>query len=175
MPQLLVANGTHQYHDFQYRVPEYEKVFSTLIRPGSQVRLPSDSNPLDFNDYQIHAVVEQLQRYGAVPESDVQSLSSPHGLVFSIRRPVTSDKIDEARERDEAIRQGIADEQILNAGQAVGAIASMEGQGESTLEVRQLETNAGNADPGNAMTAKGGVDIKVTVSPKAGEKTVTRS
>lgn len=167
MAHLLIANGTHQHVDFQYRVPEFDKVFSTVIPAGRQVQLP-----VDLNERQAAAVIDQLERYGARPANEADRIESPRGLVYSAseRRPVTSDQIDAARERDTEVRQAIADQQVENAGVATPAINGEIGAHlkESTLEVRELEPTT------SERPVKGGVDTKITVSRNAGAKRRTR-
>lgn len=156
---VLVANATHQFVDFHYRIPEFSKVFSAVVPPGRQLQLP-----VDFNETQLLAVVEQLERIGAVPAAATSSLATPRGLVYSTRRPVTTDQIESAREKDESIRQKIADQQVENAGVAAFTPAAGDKLQSSTLEVRELApTNA--EDP-----VKGGVDVKIVVSKRAGAK-----
>jgi hypothetical protein len=169
---ILLANPSHQHTLFNYRVPEHEKPFVADIRAGHQVVLM----PRDMNDMQVKKVVEQMERYGFVPESDVRSILNPRSLVFSLRKPVSSDKIDEARERNETLRQEIADQEIENAG--VSTVppglprdlqdAVRHGQQTSTLEVRQIE----NLESERGV--KNGVDTTITVSKKAGAKTRNR-
>lgn len=165
MAHLLVANGTHQNIDFQYRVPEFDKVFSTLIPAGRQLELP-----VDLNEIQVKFVIAQLERYGARPANDADHLATPRGLLFSLRKPITTDQLDEAREKDAAIRQEIADQQVENAGIATPAINGEVGAHlkESTLEVRELEPTS------SERPVKGGVDTKITVSKEAGAKRRTR-
>jgi hypothetical protein len=158
MAHLLVANGTHQNIDFHYRVPEHTKIFSTVIPAGRQVELP-----VDLNTVQAQKVVEQLERYGARPASDIDSIDSPRGLIYTVGKVIKSDQIDAAREQDVDIRQKIADEQVENAGVATPALNGETGAHlkESTLEVRELEPTT------TERAVRGGVDTKVTVSTRA--------
>lgn len=164
MAQILVANPTHQHYDFQYRIPGHAKIFSADVKAGRQVRLP-----VDMDETQLAAVVRQLERYGAVPKNDVESLISPRALVYSIDRPIPSDTIDEAREKDEAIRQGIADEQVEAAGVATPAVNGEVGAHlkQASLEVREL------APTQQEQPVKGGVDTKIVVSKEAGARQKT--
>jgi hypothetical protein len=174
--QILVANPSYQLVRFEYRVPEHARSFRAAIYPGSQVRLA----PGDFSEAQKDSVVEQLERYGAVPDSEVRGIkivvpgTSPvrRTLVFSIQTPIKSDKIDEAREADETIRQAISDREAEAAGcatippniQPEVARVLRQTQQESTLHIEQiqsLETERGQ---------KGGVNKTITVSKKAGKR-----
>lgn len=165
MAHLLLANGTHQHIEFMHRIPEYDKPFSTHVPAGRQVQ-----HPVDLNDTQLSKVIEQLERFGARPANDIDNLNSPRGLVFSVNRVISSDKIDAARERDVEVRQEIADQQVENAGVATPAINGEVGSHlkESTLEVRELEPTS------SERPVKGGIDTKITVSTQAGAKRRTR-
>lgn len=159
---ILVANGTHHVQDFQFRVPTFDKVLNIVIQPGRQAQLP-----VDMDETQVGAVIKQLERYGARPASDVDSIDSPRGMIYSVNRPVKSEQIDAAREKDEAIRQKISDTEVEHAGEALFSPAVSEHLNEASLKVQELETNAGPADPTKARPVKGGVDTEVTVSTRA--------
>lgn len=172
---ILVANPSFQKVRFQYRVPEYPKPFRVDIVSGSQVKLA----PGNFSEEQKNEVIAQLERYGAVPNSEVKSLSiiRPGSIyrkpmVFSIQTPIKSAKIDEAREADETIRQAISDEQAEAAGCATIppnirpelAHLLQQTQQESSMHIEQikdLETERGQ---------KGGINKTITVSKKAGKR-----
>lgn len=159
MARLLIANGTHQHVDFQHRIPEYDKVFSVVIPAGRQVE-----HPVEMNEQQMRVVIGQLEKYGARPASDIDNLTTPRGLVFSLNRPISSDQIDEAREQDEEVRQTIADEQIQNAGIAVPAVGEAGAHlNKAILEVKEL------APTDREQQVKGGVDTTIEVSKDAGQ------
>lgn len=164
MAHLLIANGTHQHLEFQHRVPEFGQVFSTLVPAGRQVR-----HPVDMNEHQLKVVLEQLERFGARPVSEAGEIDTPHGLVFSVGKPIPSARIDAAREKDESIRQEIADTQIENAGVAIPATGEA-GQHlrRSTLEIKELQPTQ------REELAKGGVDTTIEVSKLAGRKQRTK-
>lgn len=173
--QILVANPSYQNVEFHYRVPEHNKPFRQMIGAGQQVRLPGD-----FSQEQVDAVITQLERYGAVPDSDVRRMSivvpgsSPirKPLVFAVEHTIKENKINEAREADESIRQQIADRETEAAGCSMIAPnlptqldqAVRRTMQDSTLHVEQisdLETERG---------VKGGKNMTVTVSRTAGER-----
>jgi hypothetical protein len=166
--QLLVGNPTLQTVHFHYRVPEVERALIAEIPPGSQVHLM----PMDLNEAQIRAIVPQLERYGGVPESDIVNLKTAHSLVFSVRKPITENQLNTAREKDEQIRQKISDQETENAG--VATIPSVlppavqdtmrKQQQSSSLHVQQIENLEGE------RAVKGGVNTTVTVSKKAGAR-----
>jgi hypothetical protein len=173
---ILVANVSYQLVRFQYKVPNHTKPFRANILPGNQVKLA----PGDFTESQKNYVVQQLERYGGVPDSEVRGLSiiipgvapTRRSLVFSIQAPIKSDKIDEAREADEIVRQAVADREVEAAGctnippNIKPELANMlrKTQQESSLHIEQiqdLETERGQ---------KGGFNKTITVSKKAGKR-----
>ncbi len=166
--QLLVGNPTLQTVHFHYRVPEVERPLVVVIPPGSQAHL----TPMDLSEAQIQAIIPQIERYGGVPESDIVSLKTAHSLVFSVRKPITENQLNAAREKDQEIRQKISDQETENAG--VATIPSVlppniqetmrKQQQTSTLHVEQIE----NLDGERAV--RGGVNTTVTVSKKAGAR-----
>ncbi len=178
---ILVANPSYQKIRFQYRVlghgsPEKPKVFRAEIFAGSQVRLA----PGGFSEEQKNDVIAQLERFGAVPSTEVRSMSlivrgsSPvrKAMIFSVQTPINSDKMDEGREADETIRQAVADREAEAAGCATIppnippdiARAMRSAQQESTMHIEQiqsLDTERGQ---------KGGINKTITVSKKAGKR-----
>ena len=125
--------------------------------------------PEDFSDgQQLDSLIKQLERFGAVPASDLNAIEKPRALVYAIdRKPIPVGKIDEARERDEAARQEVSAKQTENAGLALLATDAARGNQDAvkstSLEVTQLNDQSEDAQ-------KGGVDVEVGVSHSAGKK-----
>lgn len=164
MPHLHIANATHQNQQFHYRIPEKVRTLAIDIPAGRQVRIP-----FDLNEEEVAAVVAQLERFGAVPKSDVRAILRPRALLYSVdRKPIEADKLDEARERDEVARQEIAAEQTQNAGLALLHTATKQGNPNSvkatSLEVKQM-TDLGEV--------KEGVNVEINVSKDAPGKMQT--
>ena len=157
---VFIANGTHQHMNFNYRLAEMGSFGSLEIKAGRQARFP-----MDLNDTQLAMLITQLERYGAVGVPDVKHITIPRTLIYSVDRKISSDKINEAREMDEAARQEVAAQKLEEAGlaqfptddQLAGATKS------TSLEVIQL------GDQGQE-NVKGGVDTQVLVSKSAGRK-----
>lgn len=158
--QIYLANGTHQHVQFNYRLPEHNSFRTLEVKAGRQVRFPEDLSETDVNH-----LVSQIERYGGVGVSDVKHIMIPRSLVYSVDRKISSDKIDEARTRDEIARQEVAAQKLEEAGLAQfpsdGELAAHTNS--TSLEVIQL------GDQGDGV--KGGVDSLVTVAKSAGRKT----
>lgn len=169
--QIVVGNPSYQNVHFHYAVPEFERPFVAKIGPGKQEKLL----PLDMTEDQAKSVVIQIERYGGVPESDINSLTTARGLIFSVRRPMTENQMDQAREKDEENRQKVSDKETENAGVATvptvlpPAIqeAMRKTQQNSTLHVEQVEHLEGEQ---GGRAVKGGVNMTVKVSKQAGER-----
>ena len=174
MAELYVANGSHQRLLFQYRVPaEAVRIREILIPPGRQVKFNED-----FDETQLASVVEQLERYGAVPVKEIGTIIYPRSLVYSVsRKAISSDAINAAREADEKARQEVAAEQTEKAGLSLLAIAESAGPPvESTsLEVVELQSHDPNLGLGERQDRqRRGVDVEITVSKKLRGKTTTK-
>ncbi len=157
---VYVANGTHQHIQFNYRLPEMNSFRTLEIRAGRQTRFPED-----LSDMSLSVLVAQLERYGAVGVADVKNIVLPRSIIYSVDRKISSDKINEAREKDEAARQEVAAQKLEEAGLAqFPTDERLAGLTKSTsLEVVQL------GDQGQE-SVKGGVDAEITVSKRAGRK-----
>jgi hypothetical protein len=91
---IYIANATRQHYKFFYRVLEHKKTFFTDIPSGHQTQLGKD-----WTVEQQKNVVSQLEAIGAkqVPEIN-KKMDGFAGLVFSIGKPVSEDKIQQANE-----------------------------------------------------------------------------
>jgi hypothetical protein len=90
---LYVGNATTQHFDLQFRVPESNSVRRQPIPHGGQVKL---TFPGGFNQGQVDSIVQQFGAYGAVGVDEVNArMSAFHGLVWSVDRPIKSDKIQQ--------------------------------------------------------------------------------
>jgi hypothetical protein len=166
--EVFIANGTMQHREFHYRILEQPTVRVLKIGAGQQERLAEN-----LEGEQLQYVLDQLQGAGAVPVSDIGAIKTPYSLVYDVRRPIKTDKIDEARARDVDVRQDIAGDKVEQAGlvafegmrrtiaKAGGDPSKLE---ETTLEVVQLKDSA------DEERQRGGVDAEVTVSKKHGDK-----
>jgi|SRR6185503_1423949 len=159
---VFVANGTYQHMDFNYRLPEMPSFRRLEIKAGRQEKFPED-----LNDLEVESLIKQLERFGAVQVSDVKSITIPRSLVYSVDRKISSDKINEAREKDVDARQEVAAEMLTNAGLAqfpqdeqLAAVTKS-----TSLEVVQLDNQG--------KDAKNGVDAEVVVSKTAGKRETT--
>lgn len=88
MPDLFIANCTQQNQIANFRVIEETRVRNLEIPIGAQTKVPGN-----LSDKQIEDIIRQLRKYGARDVSEVGRDPNFIGLVFSINKPVTADRI----------------------------------------------------------------------------------
>lgn len=162
--KIYIANGTPQNHQFHYRVPERQNPRIVDIPAGRQVSIDGD------NEETTAMIIEQLERYGAVPKSSIRLIRSPRTLIYSIdRKAIDSNKIDEARERDEVARQEVAAQKTQDAGLSLLPIASNKGGNPDAIKATSLEVTQ-VSDMGET---KNGVNVEINVRKDAPGKMQT--
>lgn len=105
--QLFIANTTHQYVDFIYRIPEGPKLIIQRIAPGNQVRISARRGDLNQND--IDAIFDQHRKYGLIRSDEVRRGDHYlHPLVAGVDKPVPVARIIEQLRlnREVLIEQG---------------------------------------------------------------------
>lgn len=161
---VFVANPSLQHRHFMYRVLEAATLRRLEIRAKCQAQVPGD-----FEGANLTSLVKQLEGFGAVPANDPRSITRPYALIYKVEasktRPIASDQINEAMERDAEARQERAAQETENTGKAnfVAVSGSAPGRVQSTaLEVEQLTDR--EEDP---ELVKGGVNYEIEVSKSA--------
>lgn len=81
MPVLYVANSTKQQHNFNYRLPEKDKLFMQKIETGSQIAIKLEKHEITW-------VLDQHSKYGLVNVKEVKPKQSYSGLCYSIDSPI---------------------------------------------------------------------------------------
>lgn len=90
MTDLYIANCTKQVHDFLYRIPENNKIFSRTIEPGSQIKITAALNV-------VESIIRQHERYAIIRASEVKNGAQFSGQIYQLDMPIDI----------EAIRRGI--------------------------------------------------------------------
>lgn len=88
--KLYVANGTAQYQDFLYRMPEQPMPRMQRIGIGEQIQISGDLSRLEIDN-----IVNQHTRYGLVEEVEVDRTKPFVGMCYSIDKPVKLDSISQ--------------------------------------------------------------------------------
>jgi len=102
MPELYVGNVTKQIQMFAYRVPERQGVITQTIPIGGQIRVSPNGYTTDLATPEIDAILNQHKAYGILAVEELDSKSGPFsGLVYSIGKPLSADKLYKGMKRRE--------------------------------------------------------------------------
>lgn len=160
--QVNIANPTLQHRKFQYRLPHIDQARTVEIQAGGQAKLAEDLSGSD-----LESVIAQLQRMGAVPQSEVGSIILPKALIFDVSTtPIKIDRIEEGLERDEDARQDVSAAKMEEAGLGAFAIAENLVKGKSKL----VETSVEIIETTDRGQVKGGVNTEYVVSTAANRR-----
>src|SRR5262245_37330361 len=107
MPELFVGNISKQIQMFAYRVPERAGIITQTITIGGQISVSPNGMLIDLSTMEIDAIINQHKMYGLVPIDDLSGSNSPfNGLVYSIGKPITAEKLHRAmRKKDEEVKK----------------------------------------------------------------------
>jgi hypothetical protein len=107
MPELYVGNVSKQVQMFAYRVPERPGIVTQTIPIGGQVRVAPNGVTTDLTTPEIDSIIHQHRMYGIASVDDLnEARNSPfNGLVYSIGKPISVEKLRKAmQKKDEALR-----------------------------------------------------------------------
>ncbi len=156
MSQIFIANPTLHNRELQVRVgPKQTRILR--IRAHGQEMFPDD-----LTGEALGKVIAQLERAGAVPESDPKAIRNRFSLLYKVsdvKKPIAAPKIETAVEVDETVRQQLSGDMLERSGVAAFNTAAQVGAREISMEI--TETN-------DQAPIRGGVDVEVVVSPKRG-------
>ena len=166
MAELYVSNPLLQHYEFNYRIPGKETPRTLRIGAGRQEKFPEQLEGLALAD-----VIRQLERYGAVPESELTLITKPNALVYRVAKPIQSDAIDEARALDQEARQELAGAKMEESGlKAFGAAqATLQQNGMGSAAEALQETSVEIIEVTDVKTVRDGVNYEATVSKKPGK------
>jgi hypothetical protein len=128
--KLFIANMTTKRHDFIFRVPGSTRIHHQMIESGAQVQVHKE----ELSSV-LQGIVQQHERYGLKPASEVLQRKGYTGLCYSFDQPVAIDTFMVAQEKNDTAlnEQGVERRQHeaasihdrLNAPEA-GSLASVE-------------------------------------------------
>lgn len=159
--KVYISNGTMQHRIFQYRCPRLGQIKQVTIPAGRQAVLDDTS----YTREHLRALESQLVIAGGVLKSEAGHIARPFSLLYWIDEAISSDAIDQARERDVVARQEVAAEVTEQAGLATFATLAApqpDKVREATLDVVQLDDQGGDN--------RRGVNFEATVSTSAGKR-----
>lgn len=86
--KMFIGNCTQQVQEFLYRIPENPKQMVATIDIGRQYQVP-----IDLNQLQIDAIVEQHSQYGFVRVNEINRTKAFFGLCYDIDREISNDAL----------------------------------------------------------------------------------
>lgn len=102
--RLYIGNATKQHQIFSYRVPERLQLCTQNIMAGSQVCIAPNGSNTDLTTPEIDAILAQYSIYGIRDANDLDQNKDDRpfsGLVYSIGKPVTPERLRKAIARFE--------------------------------------------------------------------------
>ena len=172
MPELYIGNVSKQIQMFAYRIPERQGVITQPIPIGAQIRVSPNGYITDLSTPEIDAILNQHKAYGIVSVDELDSKGSPfRGLVYSIGKAITSEKMFKAMKRKE--------EELNKFGQKIRQEAALAVNSQIEQQIgrplRELEMSFEEEEPRGGYNdeldhlAEG---VKVTRTPKEGIPTI---
>ncbi len=116
MTKMYIANGSTQYHDFVYSLPESPAHRRQQIPPGGQIQISGDLNPI-----QVDSIVEQHRIYGMVRVSEVDRTKPFVGLCYELDKPIRLEKIANIIEHNRGVLVKRGEEIRRDAALSTGA------------------------------------------------------
>ena len=157
MSQVFVGNPTLLHREFHYRIPQTKTLRVLRIPAGGQAKMPEN---LEGDD--LRSVIEQLERYGGVPQNDIRAIVLPKAFVYRVDpSPIKAEALEEGLERDEMARQELSGDKLEEAGLSAFKMAQQLAPGskivETSMEIVEV-TDRGKV--------KDGVNAEFVVSTK---------
>lgn len=144
MPELYIGNVSKQIQMFAYRTPEKSGLVTQPIPIGGQIRISPNGANSDLSTPEIDAIVGQHKMYGLISIDNLEDRSSPFsGLVYSIGKPLSVDKLRKAMHKNEEMLQALGRKMRQEAALAVNS--QIEEQIGAPL--RQLEMSFTEVEP----------------------------
>jgi hypothetical protein len=144
MPELFVGNVTKQIQMFAYRLPERTGIITQTIPIGGQIRISPNGVLTDLSTMEIDAIISQYRNYGMLAVEDLDSKATVFsGLVYSIGKPISADKLYKGMKRKEELLR--AQGQRLRQEAALAVNSQIEEQIGRPL--RELEMSVTEEEP----------------------------
>jgi hypothetical protein len=101
MPELYIGNATKHTHVFAYRALERLGVITQVIPTGGQIRVSPNGMTSDLNSLEIEYIVGQQRAYGLIPIEELDKTNPFYGLIYSIGKPLSEEKLRRAIDKRE--------------------------------------------------------------------------
>ena len=162
MSQVFVGNPTLLHREFHYRIPETKTLRVLRIPAGGQARMPED-----LEGDALNSVIEQLERFGGVPQDDIRAIVMPKAFVYRVApSPIKADVLEEGLERDEMARQELSGDKL----EAAGFSAFQNAQTTAPNGKKVVETSIEIVEVNDRGRVKDGVNAEFVVSAKPGRR-----
>lgn len=143
---LWVGNATRQRYEFRYKLPGVENFRVAAIEPGRQVKIS------DLTREEIDYIISKHQKYGIIPQEEIDRGKAFHGTCYSIDKMITHTRLiylmdhnlSELVSRGREIRHANAIAQSMNVDRALEEAARPERVYGLDLTIQQE-----NHDPNN--------------------------
>jgi hypothetical protein len=144
VPELYVGNVSKQIQLFAYRSPERPGIVTQTIPIGGQICVAPNGVNVDLSPPEIDSIVNQHRMYGIVAIEDLGESNSPfNGLVYSVGKPISVEKLYKAMHRKEEELKKLGQKMRQEAALAVNS--QIEEQIGAPL--RQLEMSFSEEEP----------------------------
>jgi hypothetical protein len=112
MPKLFVANVSKQIHQFAYRALERNGVIIQPIPIGGQITIAPNGTNTDLTTPEIDFILNQNRKYGlvSIEELDNSKDFRFNGICFSIGKPLTTERLRRAMQRNEEVLEAMGRE-----------------------------------------------------------------
>lgn len=175
MTALFIANTTKQRHEFNYRMPESNRVFMQPIDPGHQMKILNDGSEVEI-DY----IVKQHAKYGLVSQEEAAKARGRYiGLVYSLGSPVKVKNMDLVYKHNDEELKALAKKNLATQAAAVNknlADITREATGKDAVDRTTIEV-VEEVKPGgrDAEVAEGAEVVKEGVTPRRGQSQRNRN
>lgn len=155
---MYIANTTKQRILLNFRVPETTKIAVLEIQSGQQVQTGDR-----WTIPQRNSVVEFLESFGAKPASAVNGkLSEYSGMLYSLDKPVASERIQNAHETVVAEQMQTSSDELTKA--ALGVDAGTRDKRTKRRRAKQTTLSVTQDTPRGERPAKNRVNFSLSVA-----------
>jgi hypothetical protein len=140
MPILYISNSTKQPHNFNYRLPERDKVIMQQIAAGSQISINLQTQEIDW-------IIKQHEKYGLTNIKEVKNKPSFSGICYSVDRQIDVESIENAISvKDEVITERSLDARKNTAAAIEKSVSEQAREigieaGNTQVEIEEEKTN----------------------------------
>lgn len=148
MAELFIGNATKQINNFAYRSLERPGIVVQIIQIGGQIKVAPTGSKTDLTQMEIDHIIDQHRMYGIRDILEIESKGTFGGLVYSIGKPISAEKLRRAMlkmeeqldEEGRKIRQEAALAVNSQIEERVGTLRNLE------MSFEEIEPRSGFSD-----------------------------